>query len=678
MVNPKAIPLKHTLFVAVLLIASVPIAYSFTMGIFTSSIIWPTIGFAFAFLFVKGKDIAPVVFLSIFIGYLVSHFSFDGPMTWHILRTSFMLTVSGFTAAALGAFLTRKFNVMLNLDFRNVFLMILITVVLTATAALLGNLTFMIQGMLSYKSFVSSYATWFLGDFYGMIIFGLPMVMSLQLDKNPFFGDLSLKEGLFFIAVILFSFLLFTDYIPYPSFVFHKYLYIPFAVVIAIFFPIRTLYMFSLVILMMMALITPFIVEPDIFIYMSEVNILLTILTLIAIIIKIIYIDLEDQKASQKMRQTRLEALVDSMQEMLSLSNQTSTLHESNVEKEASKIFRMVFKMFDEIDYGSCAFIRGDKVHFIDMVGYDKDTFNSLPLSGSDWIKKLDKPQIYTHTDVMFKNHLGDEILDIIQDTNPFNIKESLFMSVQMTESITCELSFDIKKGSAYSFKSTLLEYFEGLNIMLNTFFEANRKSIGLADQKNSMVVSLLKAIDLFDQYTRIHSEHVADIAREIAWKAGLSEEKVSELYWAGIVHDIGKIGLDIEIINKPKKLTVLEYETVKSHPERGHGLLRKSGTLKSIAQFVRHHHERYDGLGYPDGLSGDENLQQSYILGLSEAIASMFEERSYSPALSEEAIIEEINREKGFQFDPGICDIAIKLIENGLVKRVKKDKTPS
>ncbi|MGM0436110.1 MAG: HD domain-containing phosphohydrolase [Bacillota bacterium] len=676
MVNPKAIPLKHTLFAAVLLIASVPIAYSFTMGVFTSSIIWPTIGFAYAFLFIKGKDIAPVVFLSIFAGYVISHISLGELMNLSTLVTSFMLATSGFLAAALGAYLTRKFNIMLNLDFRNIGLMILVTIILTATAALLGNLTFMIQSMLSYKSFVSSYITWFLGDFYGMIIFGLPLVISLQLDKDPFFGDFTWKEALFFAILILFSTLLFTDYIPYLSFVFHKYLYIPFAVIIALYFPIRTLYLFSLVILMMMAIITPFLVEPDIFIYMSEVNILLVMLTLIAIIVKIVYLDLETQKASHKKRQTRLEALVDSMQEMFSLSNQASRLHESNVEREASKIFRMAFKMFDEIDYGSCAFIRGDKVHFVDMIGYDIDTFNSLPLSGNDWVKNLDKPQIFTHTNRLFINQLGDEIYDIVQDTNPFDIKESLFMSIQLTESIHCELSFDIKKESPHSFKGTLYEYFEGLNVMLNTFFEANRKSIGLADQKNSMVVSLLKAIDLFDKYTRIHSEHVADIAREIARKAGLSEEQVSELYWAGIVHDIGKIGIDITIINKPKNLTVLEYEKIKSHPERGYMLLRQSDTLKSIAQFVRHHHERYDGQGYPDGLSGDENLEQSYILGLSEAIASMFEARSYSPALDEAAIIKEIEKEKGFQFDPTLSDIAIKLIENGLVSRVKKDKT--
>ena len=676
MVKSETLPLKHTIFVAVLLISSIPIAYSFTMGIFASSIIWPTTAFAFAFLFIKGRTVAPVVFFSIFTGYLISHFSFDDLIPLNIVLTSFMLAVSGFSSASLGAFLTRKLSIKLNLGFRNVFFMILITIIITATAALLGNLTFMIQGMLSYKSFLNSYITWFLGDFYGMIIFGLPMVMSLQIDKNPFFGDFTLKEGVLYLFVIIFSFILFTDYIPYLSFVFHKYLYIPFAVVIAIYFPIRTLYLFSFLILLMMAIITPFIIEPDIFIYMSEVNILLVILTLIAIIIKIIYLDLEDQKSSQKIRQTRLEALVDSMQEMFSLSNQSSTLHESNVEKEASKIFRMAFKMFDEIDYGSCAFIHDNKVHFIDMIGYDKDTFNSLPLSGSDWIKTLKKPEIYIHTDELFKNQLGDEIRDIVKETNPFDIKESLFMSVQLTDSIACELSFDIKTGSPHTFKGTLLEYFEGLNIMLNTFFEANRKSIGLADQKNSMVVSLLKAIDLFDKYTRIHSEHVADIAREIAWKAGLSEEKVSELYWAGIVHDIGKIGLDIAIINKPNKLTVLEYETVKSHPERGFELLNKSDTLKSIAQFVRHHHERFDGLGYPDGLAGDENLQQSYILGLSEAIASMFEERSYSPAISEEAIIREIKKERGFQFDPDLSDIAIKLIENGLVKRVKKDKT--
>ncbi len=676
MINPKAIPWRQSLFIGLLLTLSVPIAYGFTMGVFSSSIIWPPIGFAFAFLFIKGKNIAPVVFLSIFLGYLISNVAVGNIPSFTILFTSFLLTTSGFIGASIGAFLTIKFHIMLNLSPRNISLMVLVTVLMSGISALLGNLTFIVQSMLSWHSFIDSFTIWFFGDFYGIVIFGLPMVMSLQLDKHPYFKDFNLKEAFFFAVLILFSILLFTDTIPYLSFVFHKYLYIPFAVIIALYFPIRTLYLFSLTILLLMAVITPFVIEPDIFIYMSEVNILLVILTLITIVIKLIYLNLDAQKADQSIRQTRLEALVDSMREMFSLSHQTVTLHESEVETEASKIFRMVFRMFDDIDYGSCVFVRGDKVHFVDTIGYDLDTMNSLPLSGHEWVKNLNKPQVFEHEEMLFKNAIGDEILDLVKDNNPFDLKESLFMSVPLTDKISCELSFDIDKKSDATFKGELLNYFEGLNIMITTFFEANQKSIGLADQKNSMVVSLLRAIDLFDEYTRIHSEHVAEIARDIAKKTGLSQEKVSELYWVGIVHDIGKIGLDIRVLNKPSKLTVLEYETLQDHPIRGFRLLRQSDTLKSIAQFVRHHHERYDGLGYPDGLKGNENMEQAYILGLSEAIASMFEKRPYAEAMSEEAIIDEIRNEKGYQFEPRLCDIAIELIENGLLRRIKKDKT--
>jgi HD-GYP domain-containing protein (c-di-GMP phosphodiesterase class II) len=676
MVNPKAIPLKYTIFAAVLLILSVPISYTFMMGIFSSSIIWAPTGFAFAFLFVKGKDIAPVVFIGVFIGYVINYVSFDSPLEWRFFSTSFLLTVSGFSGASLGAYLTRKLNIKLSLNVRDIVLFALIITLISGLTALLGNLTFIIQGMLSWQSFFDSYTIWFLGDLYGIIIFGLPMLISLQIDKSPSFGYFTRYEALFFALLILFSAVLFTDYVPYLSFGFHKYFYIPFAVVAAIYFPVRTLYLFSLTILLMVGLISPFIVEPDIFVYMSEINILLVILTIIAIVIKITSLKLDDQLDNQNERQKRLKALVGSMREMFSLSNQTSTLQDNQVKTEASKIFRMVFKMFDVIDYGSCAFISGDKVHFIDAIGFDLDMLNSLPLREEQWIKNLDKPQIFYYKDTLFKNEHGDEISDLVKESNPFDLKESLFMSVALTETITCEFSFDISQKNQGTFRGNLVEYFEGLNTMLNTFFEANRRSIGLADQKNTMVVSLLKAIDLFDKYTRIHSEHVADIAREIGWKIGLSEEKISELYWAGIVHDIGKIGVDIKIIDKPGELTVEEYESIKKHSDYGYALLKQSSTLKRIAQYVRHHHEHYDGNGYPSGLSGNENLQQSYVLGLSEAIASMMEDRVYSKKLDTPTIIGEIKKENGYQFDPGLCDIAIDLIENGLLSRIKKDKT--
>lgn len=175
------------------------------------------------------------------------------------------------------------------------------------------------------------------------------------------------------------------------------------------------------------------------------------------------------------------------------------------------------------------------------------------------------------------------------------------------------------------------------------------------------IIVSLTSLLEFHDKYTKNHSEHVAKIARQIAITMGLSQEAVSEIYFAGLVHDIGKTVISYDIINKKGKLTAEEFEIIKKHPYYGYQALSKTEALKLIAELVLYHHERVDGSGYPMQKVGEEIPVGARILCVADAYDAMVNERPYHRAMSKEEAFVELRRCAGSQFDKRIVDVFIK-----------------
>ncbi|MTI69183.1 MAG: HD-GYP domain-containing protein [Firmicutes bacterium] len=179
------------------------------------------------------------------------------------------------------------------------------------------------------------------------------------------------------------------------------------------------------------------------------------------------------------------------------------------------------------------------------------------------------------------------------------------------------------------------------------------------------MIMAMTKMLEIHDTYTNNHSKSVAEIATKIAEHMDISKEKTKEIYWAGIVHDIGKTIIPSEIINKKGKLTDEEFEIIKKHPIWGYEALKNSEELKDIANYVRYHHERWDGNGYPDGLEGEDIPLIAQILTVADTWNAMTSDRSYRKALPKEVAKEEILKNKGSQFSPNVVDAFIDLLEN-------------
>ncbi|MCR5813944.1 MAG: HD domain-containing protein [Desulfovibrio sp.] len=178
------------------------------------------------------------------------------------------------------------------------------------------------------------------------------------------------------------------------------------------------------------------------------------------------------------------------------------------------------------------------------------------------------------------------------------------------------------------------------------------------------MSLALAKAIDAKDKYTSGHSERVANYSREIARRAGESEIIQEKIYFIGLLHDVGKIGIPRYIINKPSKLSEEEYNKIKQHPVIGSGILKSVDVIPEFAIGAHYHHERYDGKGYPQGLKGDEIPKIARIITVADAYDAMTSKRSYRDSLAQEVVRAEIVRERGLQFDPKYADIILQMID--------------
>jgi len=186
---------------------------------------------------------------------------------------------------------------------------------------------------------------------------------------------------------------------------------------------------------------------------------------------------------------------------------------------------------------------------------------------------------------------------------------------------------------------------------------------------------ALSEAVDAKDAYTRGHSERVGVYASKIAREMNFSKEVIERVYIAGLLHDVGKIGVRDAVITKPERLTPAEYEEIKAHPEIGYRILEPVEFLRDVAPCVRHHHEWYDGSnrGYPDRLGGEQIPLPSRIILVADTVEAMTSDRPYRKALSLEAVVSEIDKYTGTQFDPTVSEAFLRLLEREGESFIKK-----
>jgi len=180
----------------------------------------------------------------------------------------------------------------------------------------------------------------------------------------------------------------------------------------------------------------------------------------------------------------------------------------------------------------------------------------------------------------------------------------------------------------------------------------------------NATIETISKIIEAKDPYTAGHQQRVSQLATAIAKELHLSQDKIEGIRIASLIHDIGKIGLPTEILSKPTKLSDIEFNLIKEHPQIGYNILKSIDFSYPVANIVLQHHERLNGSGYPNHLKGDQIFLEARILGVADVVEAMFSNRPYRPALGIDKALEEISQNRGILYDPEAVDVCLKLFK--------------
>ena len=190
----------------------------------------------------------------------------------------------------------------------------------------------------------------------------------------------------------------------------------------------------------------------------------------------------------------------------------------------------------------------------------------------------------------------------------------------------------------------------------------------------HGVIAALANAVEAKDASTEMHCQRLASLAHQLGMAAGLEPASLKGLVFGALLHDIGKIGVSDAILNKPGPLSREEWAAVRLHPIIGERICEPLATASQFSSIVRHHHERWDGAGYPDGLRGEVIPVGARIVGLVDAFDAIIHDRPYRPARTVADALDELRRESGSQFDPELVRLFLPMVEH----EARRIRTPS
>lgn len=339
-----------------------------------------------------------------------------------------------------------------------------------------------------------------------------------------------------------------------------------------------------------------------------------------------------------------------------------------------SDLLKYALEIIPEADYAKALIINAqDKCEFADLLGHDIKILKEMNFDKKLLINLKNKEVSNTEDHLFDLNQIESEKREmLLKALKP--IKESLYINININDQIIGRIELDIKKDSSKEFSDISKKILDSFSTLASSFFSFKRFDNLQANFTKELLTSIIKIMEMYDLYTKGHSENVAELAAAVAKEMKLSKQTIRDTYWAGLVHDIGKLLIPIDIINKKGKLTDKEYELIKKHPVWGNKALSSSENLKPIAKYILHHHERWDGRGYPDALKENEIPLISQILGVADAWDAMLSNRAYRKALSYKTALAKIKNNSGSQFSPLVADTLIKIIEGDKIEQLKVD----
>ncbi|MGM0410792.1 MAG: PAS domain S-box protein [Bacillota bacterium] len=339
-----------------------------------------------------------------------------------------------------------------------------------------------------------------------------------------------------------------------------------------------------------------------------------------------------------------------------------------------SELLGNAIEIVPEADYGKIGVInKEDEFKIVDAIGHNSELINDLKID-KDKICHIEKKGVYKSNGHCIKygemSISEEEILNKVFKP----IKESLCVNIRISNKTVARISLDIKENSDQEFSKITKKILKSFANLASAFFAFKRFDKLRTNFTKELVTSIINLMEMYDIYTTGHSQNVAKLASKVAEKMNLPKKLIKDTYWAGLVHDIGKLLVPLNILNKEEKLSAEEYELIKKHPVYGQKALVDSESLEHISKYVLHHHERWDGKGYPEGLKGNDIPLISQILTIVDAWDAMLSKRAYREPLTKKEAINEIKENKGTQFSPKIVDYFLEIIKNEKTNLVKAE----
>lgn len=297
--------------------------------------------------------------------------------------------------------------------------------------------------------------------------------------------------------------------------------------------------------------------------------------------------------------------------------------------------------------------------------------------SGKQAFKYLEKhtPDLIL-LDIFMPEIGGFEVMKQLQENKNWKKIPVIFLTADRKP----ETETECFKLGAYDFITKPFEPMVMLNRVRRTIeLEGYRQDLQLRlDEKTrevelvtiEAITTVANTIDAKDDYTRGHSFRVAAYSEELAKRLGWPEEEVRNIHYVALLHDIGKIGVPDSVLNKPFKLTDVEFDMIKNHTLIGAEILKDIRMFPNVSVGAKYHHERYDGKGYPEGLKGEEIPIVARIIGIVDSYDAMTSNRVYRKRLQDEIVKEELIKGRGTQFDPYLVDIFLELVEEGTLQQ--------
>jgi putative nucleotidyltransferase with HDIG domain len=350
----------------------------------------------------------------------------------------------------------------------------------------------------------------------------------------------------------------------------------------------------------------------------------------------------------------QLEKMSHNLEEIFETATQINQAGLKSEEEYLDFLLKMLIDIIDSAEYGSVALFENDKWRFVSAKGHDLQKLQQIDLDKAYHIKTESVKQINNILSNVSRMP-EEKMKELINASKP--IGHTMISELKFRNTVVGTISID-SPPEASPFTEADLRVFEAFTNFATAFLGLKRLFKAQTQFQHQLILAMIKILEIHDPYTKGHSEKVGLLSAEIAREMNFDEEEINEIFGAGLVHDIGKINIPNTILLKVGRLTKEEYDEIKKHPVWGAEILDTSENIDVIVKAVRHHHERWDGHGYPDGLSKTDIPLYSRIIAVADTYDAMTSDRSYKKAVSKDIAIEEIKNNSGEQFDPEIVEI--------------------